>query len=175
MSIPRIAKALNYIDDDLISNSVDEEMKKPTKKPWIIILVAATMSLLLMGAGIAISNYVVDTSSYEENGFELPGIALKSETVCLEIDPTNSDIQLTEDSVLTNTTQITVSAEKITGDTKISLFLYNADSMDTPILYATLTSKDKSVDFTNLTSACAYKVGATIEGTDEKVTLIITD
>lgn len=124
---------------------------------------------------VMISNYIVDTNKSEESGFEHSSITLKNETVYLEIDPTNSDIQLTEDSVLTNTTQISVSAEKITGDTKISLFLYNADSMDTPILYATLTAKDKSVNFTGLTSRFAYKIGATIEGTTEGITLEITD
>lgn len=138
-------------------------------------MVAATMSLLLMGAGIAVSNYVVDRCSDVENGVELSGIALKDEAVYLEIDPTNNELQITEDRVLTNTMQITISAKEMKGDTQISLFLYNADDMDAPILYATLTAKDQSVDFTNLTSRYAYKVGATIEGTDENVTLKITD
>lgn len=124
---------------------------------------------------IRISNYVVDTAESEENGFKPSGIALKNETVYLELDPTRGDIQLTKDSVLTNTMQITVSAEKITGDTKISLFLYNADNMDAPILYATLTAKDKSVDFTNLTSRFAYKVGTEITSSNQSVTLTITD
>lgn len=175
MSISRIAKALNYIDDDLVSGCVNRESKNKWKKTWAIILVAAAISLLLMGAGITVSNYIVNTCSDEENGYELSGIELKNETVYLEVVPTSTDIQLTEDSILTNTMQITVSADSITGDTKISLFLYNADNLDTPILYATITKNDKSVDFTNLTSRFAYKVGATVEGTDENVTLKITD
>lgn len=175
MNTPRISKAFNYIDDDLVSGAIDTETRKSRKKTWAIIMVAAAMSLLLMGAGIAVSNYVVDRCSDVENGVELSGIALKDEAVYLEIDPTSNELQITEDSVLTNTMQITISAKKMKGDAKISLFLYNADNIDTPILYATLTAEDRSVDFTNLTSRYAYKVGATIEGTDENVTLKITD
>lgn len=118
---------------------------------------------------------VVDEASDSENTPNVSGTKLSDGTITFEVNAEIKGIQVTDMSILTNTKTISISAEDIRDGVEISLFLYNAENTDTPILYATLTSEKHSVDFSNLTSACAYKVGAEIMNADKSVTLTITD
>ena len=92
-----------------------------------------------------------------------------------EVNPKIEGTQIADISIETNTTMISVTADDISGDAEISLFLYYAEDLNNPILYEFLTKQDNSVDFTNLTSACTYKIGAEIKNSDHSVTLTITD
>ena len=93
----------------------------------------------------------------------------------VEVNPNIEGTQIADIRIDTNTTMISVTADDLSGDTEISLFLYYAEDLNNPILYGFLTAQDNSVDFTNLTSACTYKIGAEIKNSDQSVTLTITD
>lgn len=91
------------------------------------------------------------------------------------VNPNIEGTQIADIRIETNTTMIRVTADDLSGDAEISLFLYYAEDLNDPILYGFLTAQDNSVDFTNLTSACTYKIGAEIKNSDQSVTLTITD
>lgn len=93
----------------------------------------------------------------------------------VEVNPKIEGTQVADICIETNTTMIRVAADELSGDTEISLFLYYAEDLNNPILYGFLTAQDNSVAFTNLTSACTYKLGAEIKNSDQSVTLTITD
>lgn len=93
----------------------------------------------------------------------------------VEVNHKFEGTQIADINIKTNTTMISVTADDISGDTEISLFLYYAEDLNNPILYEFLTKQDNSVDFTNLTSACTYKIGAEIKNSDQSVMLTITD
>ena len=138
--------------------------------PFIIAL-ACVLSL----AGCYITQNDIDKASEAENTPNVSGHKLSEKSITFEVNPKIEGAQIADISIQTSTTIISVIAENIAGDTEIPLFLYNAEDSNNPILYATLTAQDDSVDFTNLTSACVYKVGAEIKNSDQSVTLKITD
>lgn len=105
----------------------------------------------------------------------ISGTKLSDGEIIFELNPQIKEIQITDISLITNTKVVTVTANNISDDMKIALYFYIAEDEINPIMYATLTAKDCSVDFTNLTSACAYKVGAEIKNGDNSATLTITD
>lgn len=108
--------------------------------------------------------------------FSLVGCGTTKNTFDIfEVNPKIEGTQIADISIETNTTMISITADDISGDTEISLFLYNAEDLNNPILYGFLTEQDNSVDFTNLTSACTYKIGAEIKNSDQSVTLTITN
>lgn len=124
---------------------------------------------------ITLKTPAIDRTSAAENQADISGIELSKGNVEFKIGKDVDGIQLSESSVITNTTKISVSANNISNNTEIEVFLYNADSLDTPILYATLTKEERSVDFDGLTSRFSYKVGAEFKTTSEDILLTITD
>lgn len=116
-----------------------------------------------------------DRFLFGENETEKIGFALSEGNVELEVDPDAEAVQVTQDFVMTNTKQIIVSVDNIQNDAEIQLFLYTADSPDNPIGYETLSAEEKKAIFSNLTSAAAYKIGATISNTSDSAKLIISD
>ena len=109
-----------------------------------------------------------------ENNTLVSGVDLK-EDIDFVVAADNADVQFAEDSFITNTEQICVSADNIATEIEIEIYLYNADDIETPIRTAKLSANEKSVTFTGLSSRFAYKVGAKVEGTTETITLKITD
>lgn len=67
------------------------------------------------------------------------------------------------DSILTNSTKITVATDNITSGSEIEVFLYLSHDTEHYIATTTLTNAKKSVDFTNLTSTEEYKIGAILK------------
>ncbi len=140
--------------------------------------ILALLLTLICVVGLASCNTTIsntDKSSKADNNPNVSGMELADEIVELEINPDVDSPQITENNLITNTTQITVTADSVKDDEEILLYLYNADDLDNPINYATLTEKNKSVDFTNLTSSCEYRIGATLKNSSKTVTLKITD
>ena len=109
-----------------------------------------------------------------ENNTLLSGEDLK-EDIDFEVAADNADVQLAEDSFITNTEQICVSADDLSTEIEVEIYLYNADDIETPIRTAKLSATEKSVTFTGLSSRFAYKVGAKVADTTEAITLKITD
>lgn len=144
------------------------------KKSLVICLVAVVCLSIFSGCGAA-NKTDEDQSSFIENESSATGESLNMNSVKLELDPQDTSVQMIQDFVKTNTKQITVSADNIPTDTEIELFLYIDEDLDNPIACATLTNKSKEVVFTNLTSAAAYKVGATISNSSVSVEIIISD
>ena len=142
-------------------------------KKLIALVLALVCVLGLVGCNTTQND--IDKVSEAENSPNVSGNKLSEGSVTFEVNPKIEGAQIADISIQTNTTMIRVTAANIAGDTEIPLFLYDAENPDNPILYATLTAKDNSVDFTNLTSACAYKIGAEINNSDQSVTLTITD
>lgn len=116
----------------------------------------------------------VDTFSYAENTYEYIGTALSIGDISLELSATNTNIQMIENAVWTNTKKIAVSAE-ISGDTQVEVFLYNVEDTDNFIQTIILSKNKSEGDFTNLTSAADYVIGATLKNTGEDVILNISD
>lgn len=140
----------------------------------VIALVIALVCVPVL-AGCNTTPNDIEKASEAEN---TPGISdnqLSEGTVTFEANPKIEGAQIADVSIQTNTTVISVTADNITGDAEISLFLYDAEEPNTPILYAALTARNHSVDFTNLTSACVYRVGAELRNSDQSVTLTVTD
>ena len=142
-------------------------------KKMIALVLALVCVLGLVGCNTTQND--IDKVSEAENSTNVSGNKLSEGSVTFEVNPKIEGAQIADISIRTNTTMIRVTAANIAGDTEIPLFLYDAENSDNPIMYATLTAKDNSVDFTNLTSACAYKVGAEIKNSNQSVTLTITD
>ena len=142
-------------------------------KQLIALVLALVCVLGLVGCNTTQND--IDKVSEAENTPKVSGNKLSEGTVTFEVNPEIEGVQIADISILTNTTVITVIANDICDNTEIPLYLYNAEAQTNPILYATLTAKNNSVDFTNLTSACAYKVGAEIKNSEQSVTLTITD
>ena len=142
-------------------------------KKLIALVLALVCVLGLVGCNTTQND--IDKVSEAENSSNVSGNKLSEGAVTFEVNPKIEGAQIADISIQTNTTMIRVTAANIAGDTEIPLFLYDAENSDNPIMYATLTAKDNSVDFTNLTSACAYKIGAEIKNSDQSVTLTITD
>lgn len=133
------------------------------------------LTCVLSFAGCNATQNDIDNVSEAEDTPNVSAHKLSEETVTFEVNPQMDGVQISDIRLQTNTTEIGVTADDMAGDAEISLFLYAVENPLAPILYATLTTKDNSVDFTNLTSACAYKVGAQIKNSDRSVTLTITD
>ena len=110
-------------------------------------------------------------SEYET---EVDGIWLTDHPVTLNLACTDEEIEVTQDSLLTNSTKITVSAD-IADETEIEVHLYQADDTSSSIAVAQLSREKKKVEFTNLTAAEAYKVGATAKNTDAPICITITE
>lgn len=110
-----------------------------------------------------------------ENSFDIDGVKLNNGSVELTLDPDDDRIQKVADFLITNTKQIVVSTDDALDTTVIEVFLYSAESKDEPIAFAKISSNTKKAVFTNLTSSAAYKVAASISGTNDTFVLIITD
>ena len=98
-----------------------------------------------------------------------------NEDVEFEVVADNSEIQLTADGFITNTEKICVSASNLDDESKIEVYLYNGDDIETPIRTATLSANEKSITFTGLSSRFAYRIGASVKDITETITLTITD
>lgn len=135
-----------------------------------------SMICLMIFSGCAtLGNRERDWFSFGEKETEKNGVSLSTSNVNLELDPEEDSIQVTKDFILTNTKQIIVSVDNIQSNTKIELYLYTAESLDNPIGYATLSTEEKEIAFTNLTSAVSYIIGATVSNSSSSVTLTISD
>lgn len=108
-------------------------------------------------------------------GQSLHGIMLSDESVNLLVEQGTRNMQLTPEALLTNSTQINVSAEGILDETEIKVYLFLAEETEDCIAEAVLSSAKNSVVFTNLSSAEAYIVGVTSEDKDASVSILITD
>ena len=108
-------------------------------------------------------------------GQSLHGIMLSDESVNLLVEQCTRNMQLTPEALLTNSTQINVSAEGILDETEIKVYLFLAEETEDCIAEAVLSSAKNSVVFTNLSSAEAYIVGVTAEDKDASVSILITD
>lgn len=116
-----------------------------------------------------------DTSNISENSPNVSGIALSNNATELELNTSTEDVTLTPDSLLTNSTKITVTADSIASGNEVEVFLYLSHDTEHYIATTTLTTAKKSVDFTNLTSSEEYKIGATLKNANEEIIIKITD
>ena len=137
----------------------------------LVLVLVCMLSLVCCNTPAKDGNEIIDG----ENTSNISGTKLSDGEITFELNPQIKELQIANISIITNTTVVTVTANNIHDDMEIALYIYNAEDETTPIMYATLTAKDCSVDFTNLTAACAYKVGAEIKNGDNSVTLTITD
>ena len=100
---------------------------------------------------------------------------LSDESENLLVEQGTKNMQLTPEVLRTNSTQISVSAEGVLGETEIKVYLFLAEETEDCIAEAVLSSEKNSVVFTNLTSAEAYMIGVTSEDEDASVSILITD
>ncbi len=110
-----------------------------------------------------------------DNGGTPSGVALKEQSVELEISPDSEGVQLSEEAILTNTKKITVTVSNISGDTEITCYLYASDNLEVAIGEVVLSADKKTADFENLTSSVSYKIGAEVSNSSDTVKLEITD
>ena len=87
MSIPRIAKAMNNIDDDLISGAIEYENKRSTKSNWLKWgAMAACLCLIVVGAFV-VPGLIGEQNVEQPLGqgfFDATVIAIEDETVTVE-------------------------------------------------------------------------------------------
>ena len=138
-------------------------------KKYIALVLAVVCVLGLVGCG-----QQSDNNDISKNDLSVSGANL-NEDVNFEVAADNSEIQHTTDSFVTNTEKICVSVSNLGDESKIEVYLYNADDIETPIRTATLSANEKSTTFTGLSSRFAYRIGASVEDTTESITLLITD
>ena len=136
-------------------------------------LIALVLALVCV-VGLVGCGQQSDDNDISKNNSSVFGAEL-NEDVEFEVAADNSEIQHTTDSFITNTEKICVSVSNLGDESKIEVYLYNADDIETPIRTATLYANEKSVTFTGLSSRFAYRIGASAEGITETVTLTITD
>ena len=117
MSIPRIAKALNYIDDDLVSGAVTyTRQKRKWWKNWRAIAACAAVVVLIFGAIPFLNNTNVPIGS----PFVLTAYAA-------EIDNTISAVEMKEGE------NIPVSMFEADNGMRGFVFSYAADDPEQPI------------------------------------------
>ena len=120
-------------------------------------------------------NKRAELTNYVEGPFGIEGVHLREGVVELKVNPFEKESQLTKDYLITNTTQIVVSVEKVHDSIYIDLCLYSSESTEEPIAFATISSDKNTAVFANLTASTAYRVGATIRGSSDTITLMISD
>ncbi|MCD7946146.1 MAG: hypothetical protein LUF81_06045 [Clostridiales bacterium] len=145
------------------------------KKPVLLLLATTFCLLACAGCSGQTSENVVDTTDISASQRNTEGIALSGNDVTLELAADETEVQITQDYLITNTGEITVSADSIPDGAEIQLYLYSNDAGDEPIMYATLTDSETSVVFSGLTHALSYKVGAETDTLAESLSLTITD
>lgn len=148
------------------------------KKNGLLLLAMTFCLLACAGCSGQASESVVDTTATDVSVSQrnTEGTALSDSDVTLELAADETEVQVTQDYLITNTGEITVSADDIPDGVEIQLYLYTKTTDgDEPIMYATLTDSETSFVFSGLTSAQSYKVGAETDTLAESLTLTITD
>ncbi|MCD7802682.1 MAG: hypothetical protein LUH09_07280 [Clostridiales bacterium] len=145
------------------------------KKPFLLLLTMTFCLLACAGCSGQTSENAVDTTDISASQRNTEGIALSDNDVTLELAADETEVQITQDYLSTNTAVITVSADSIPEGVEIQLYLYSNDAGDEPIMYATLTDSETSFVFSGLTHALSYKVGAETDTLTESLSLTITD
>lgn len=122
----------------------------------------------------ALSIYEVD-----ENGTPVDAVhELKNGALEFVVEPELDTVQMTLDTFKTNTTQIIVTTEDKLADSEVSVLLYSiVDGEEQFIGTSTLSSEENhgKIIFSNLTSACKYKIGVSARNLAESVTIIISE
>lgn len=106
---------------------------------------------------------------------DVSGVAISEGEVVLELTSKEDEILLTEDVLITNTTEINVSISGLSGDEEVTIYLYDAEYMDHYIAATTLSATQSKFTFSNLISITGYRVGAKTENLSDSRTLTITD
>ena len=106
---------------------------------------------------------------------DVSGVKISEGQVILEVSSECDEILLTEEVLLTNTTEINVSVSGLKGVEEIEVYLYDAEYMDHYIAATTLTTTQTKFTFSNLISITGYRIGAKPANLLDGKSLIITD
>lgn len=91
------------------------------------------------------------------------GRPLESQAACLTFDFSAEGLQWIEETLLTNTGEITVTARGLEGEARVLCCLFQDSDRETPLRTALLTAGNETARFTGLTSRYGYLVAARVE------------
>ena len=155
------------------TNTNDAEGGK--MKRVIVLLLVIVMLCVLISACATVSKIGEDFSPVEQNEQKIAGISLGNDPVVILVDSETDEMHFSQDALITNTTQITVSAETIPEKADIEVYLFFTEDTEQYIAAASLSGDNVSVEFTNLTSAESYIVGVKGIKACDSIRVTITD
>ena len=144
MSIPRIAKAMDNIDDDLISGAIEYENKRAKKNNWLKWgAMAACLCLIVIGAFVA-PGLIGDQNVEQPLGqgfFNATVIEIENETVIVEcIESMQGEISVgSKVQISTNTVSSETVPELEVGDNIRVLYIGKTTEGNTVVLKDTIS------------------------------------
>lgn len=106
-------------------------------------LLAAALLLFCVTACSKLETNDKDICNISENSPHVSGTELFNNAMELELNTSAKDIILMPDSILTNSTKITVTADNVSSDSEIEVFLYQSHDTEHYIATTILTNVKK--------------------------------
>ena len=171
MNSKKFSEAISEVDDKYYGEAINYQATKSFKRRWWVALVAAIMTFSLIGAGVAISQYVdrIEMSKRFE-GIEHYDL---SENEKMEISEAVEigKIFIVPDAITTNREKITI---KNNSGAEITVYLYSSDDDFNDAIQEMKIGSNREKTFAGLSSRFLYHIGIMTNDT-EQIRVTITD
>ncbi|MCM1218863.1 MAG: hypothetical protein NC548_30640 [Lachnospiraceae bacterium] len=171
MNSKKFSEAMSELDSKYVDEAINYQATKSFKRRWLVALVAAIMTFSLIGAGVAISQYVDRVEMSERfEGIEHYDL---SENEKLEISEAVEigEIFIVPDAIATNREKITI---KNNSGAEITVYLYSSDDDFNNAIQEMNIGSNREKTFTGLSSRFLYHIGIMTNDT-EQIRVTITD
>lgn len=138
-------------------------------------MVFAVFSILLLGCVEEETTTATDPLESVQSVLSAEGVALSSGSVELVIDPAVNETALTEDILITNTTEIKISISDLKENEFVDVYLYDAKNIGVIVATTRLSDTERSFTFSHLKSTVGYRICAESINLLESKSLKITD
>lgn len=133
----------------------------PVWKKVILGVFCVVFSILLIGCEAKkTTTMATDPLESLHSGSSIDGVALSNGAVDLLIDPVANETALTEDILITNTTEINVSISDLKENEIVDVYLYDAEHMGVIVATTRLSDTERSFTFSHLKSTVGYRICA---------------
>lgn len=171
MNSRKFFEAISEVDDKFYEEAINYQATKSFKRRWLFALAAVIMTFSLIGAGVAVSQYVdrIEMSDQFE-GIEYYNLSESEKMELSEVIETG-EIFIVPDAVTTNREKITI---KNNGSAEITVYLYSSDDDFNDVIQEMKIKCNDEKTFAGLSSRFLYHIGITTNDT-EQIRVTITD
>ena len=92
----------------------------------------------------------------------------KNANLTVEVNTSNSDIQIIQSEIITNSEQLEITNK--TAEYTITVYLFHDDDTSN-IIYQANAKEGQTINFTNLTSAQTYSIGVSVDNLSEEISI----